>query len=65
MKESDIVAEAGNYWVYKDKRGYHVMRPYHAVASITDSSYPLTNDGKSIALARMNYLYNRGGTHNV
>ena len=27
MKESDIVAEAGNYWVYKDKRGYHVMRP--------------------------------------
>lgn len=58
MRESDIKHEAGPYWVAKDRGAYVV---YHAgiTHSVSDSAYPLTNDGLSLATARCDYLERR------
>lgn len=58
MKESDIVHERGDFWVFKDKKGYHVMKA-GITHSTSDSSYTLDENGLSVAKARCNYLDNR------
>ena len=54
-RERDIVYENGDFWVCSADRQYTVYKtgPTHSTA---DSSYPLTPAGKSIALARCDYL---------
>lgn len=59
MRESDIVHEAGNYWVCREPRAYTVYcaNPLHY--SVADSSYRKDADGLSLAIARCNYLAKR------
>lgn len=54
LKEKDIVHENGDYWVLRDKEGYHVMKigPTH---SVVDSCY----SSEDLAKARCDYLANR------
>lgn len=58
MKESNIILEAGDYWVCDLDNQYTVYKNTitHAQA---DSSYPLNKDGLSLAKARCMYLYNQ------
>ncbi len=58
MKESDIVHEAGPYWVARQKGAYVV---FHAGAthSVSDSAYLPDADGLSLAIARCDYLAKR------
>jgi hypothetical protein len=60
MKESDIAYEVGRFWVYKDVKrcGYTVFEA-GAAYSTSDSTYPLTVDGLTLAKARVDYLFNR------
>jgi hypothetical protein len=58
MKEKDIMHEIGNYWVGREKDCYTVFE-IGATCSTSDSSYPKTSDGLSIAIARCNYLSSR------
>ena len=58
MRESDIIFEAGNVWVGRVDGTYTVFR-CGVTHSTPDSSYPLTADGQSIAIARAKYLANR------
>lgn len=58
MRESDILHEAGDYWVSKEKAGYTVWRN-GATHAVSDSTYAKTTDGLSIAVARCNYLASR------
>ena len=62
IKETDIAYETadGAAWVLRDKRlnRYTVFRSGH-IASKSDSSYPLDDDGLSIAKARADYLSRR------
>ena len=65
LRESDIAHESGRYWVWdrRDKApAYVVMRPHGSTASETDSAYPRTPDGLSIAKARADYLARRAAT---
>lgn len=67
MREEDIIHERdGGFWVGREKARtlygntirsarYTVFRPY-GTASISDSSYEATADGKSLAVARCDYL---------
>lgn len=56
-KIEDIIHENGKFWVLRDKTGYHVMHT-GVTHSVSESSYELTDDGKSIAIARCDYLAN-------
>ena len=56
MKESDIIHEAGRYWVCKVQNTYTVYRS-GITHSTSDSSYRQDPDGLSIAVARANYLH--------
>lgn len=59
MKESDIKYEKGDYWVAAvDKKQYTVYKS-GITHSTSDSSYPFTDDGLSLAIARCNYLAKR------
>jgi hypothetical protein len=60
-RESDIAHENGAFWVLKDraKKCYTVFRPNSPHASESDSSYPLTENGLSLAIARADYLAKR------
>lgn len=60
MKESEILYEAGDYWVFdnKKKNRYTVFKSGITV-SVSDSSYTRDADGLSIAIARVNYLNSR------
>lgn len=58
MRESDIVHEAGAYWVLRKKASYVVCRNV-GTHSTTDSAYPKTVDGLSLAIARCDYLAGR------
>lgn len=60
-KESQIVYEAGSYWVCDDRDAYTVFRNGN-VCSTSDSSYAHDDDGLSIAIARCNYLARREAT---
>lgn len=59
MRESDIIHENGEFWVYRTRGAYEVMRPHQAGCSITDSAYEKNPDGLSIAIARCDYLAKR------
>ena len=54
-KESDIIHEAGDFWVLRNTKGYHVMQNV-GTHSESDSSYSKDNDGLSNAVARCDYL---------
>jgi hypothetical protein len=60
MRESQIVAESvcGSYWIADADNQYTVYRN-GATHARADSSYPRTDDGLSIAKARMDYLGKR------
>lgn len=56
-KESDIAYENGNAWVLTDKKKQQYTVFISGVThSESDSAYPLTDDGLSIAKARADYL---------
>ena len=55
IRESDIKHESGTHWVLDDKKCYMVLR-VGLTHSTSDSAYPRTPDGLSIAIARCNYL---------
>ena len=55
IRESDIKHENGVCWVLDDKKSYIVLR-VGLTHSTSDSAYPRTPDGLSIAIARCNYL---------
>lgn len=54
-RERDIKHEAGSYWVLDTGKAYAVM-VQGVTYSTSDSAYPRTPDGLSIAVARCNYL---------
>lgn len=60
MTEADIMCDDRSFWVYRDRinKAYTVYRNMitHAQA---DSSYPMTSDGLSLAIARCHYLSTR------
>src|SRR5665213_3059251 len=58
MRESDIVHECKDFWVSADRQAYVVWR-IGVTHSISDSAYPKTEDGLTIAKARCNYLQSR------
>jgi len=55
IRESDIKHEAGKYWVLSTRDAYTVLQT-GLMHSTSDSAYPHTPDGLSIAIARCNYL---------
>lgn len=60
-KAADIMHENGNYWVCRDKRQkMYIVFKTSVTHSVSDSAYPLTEDGLSIAIARCNYMANKG-----
>lgn len=60
MRESDIVYEAGPYWVARD-RDYNCYTVYKTgvTHSKADCGFPLDNDGLSLAICRAKYLASR------
>lgn len=61
MRESDIMHEAGNYWVARQK-GAYVVYKIGVTHSTSDSAYAKTADGLSIAIARCDYLAGRASS---
>lgn len=55
MRESEIVYEGRFAWVCRERDRYTVYR-IGATHSVSDSAYPKTDDGLTIALARAKYL---------
>lgn len=58
MIEQDIMYEVGNYWIGRQRNSYTVYRT-GITSSVSDSHYARTDDGLSIAMARVNYLSGR------
>lgn len=58
MREEDIIHEAGDYWVGRERNSYTVFKNV-GTYSVSDSAYAKTEDGKSIAIARCEYLAKR------
>jgi hypothetical protein len=59
-KVKDIAHETGTTWVLKNtKQGCYTVFIIGTSVSTSDSAYPLTDDGLSIAIARANYLAKR------
>ena len=66
MKESDIVIELEHSWVAKTGAGKnrsYVVYEKTLTHSITDSAYPFDDAGKSLAIARAEYLNKRIDTN--
>lgn len=60
MKEDDIVYEVGRFWVYRDiKCACYTVYRAGITHSTSDSSYAFTEDGLSLAKARVDYLARR------
>lgn len=57
MTERDIIHERGEFWVGRTRSpaSFTVYRSASLV-SIPDSSYPADDGGKSLAIARCDYL---------
>ena len=55
MKEEDILHELGSYWVGRERNSYTVYKN-QVTHAVSDSAYPKTADGLSIAIARCDYL---------
>jgi hypothetical protein len=53
--EKDIVHENGTFWVLREAKRYLVMKN-GATHSVSDSAYPRTVSGLSVAIARCDYL---------
>lgn len=59
MRENDIIAEEGSFWIYSQKnKAYHVMK-IGATASSSIASFPFNPDGLSLAEAYFNYQVKR------
>ena len=58
IKEKQIVHENGIFWVFEDAVQYTVYKN-GITHSISDGSYEKNEDGKTIAIARCNYLSKR------
>ena len=58
LSEKDIVHDRLTHWVLKADNQYTVYKT-GLTHSESDSSYPLTQDGLSLAIARCNYLAKR------
>lgn len=62
-KESDIVHEAGRFWVLREaRRGRYTVFVTGVTHSASDSAYALTPDGLSLAIARCDYLHRNDAT---
>lgn len=60
MKMSEILHERGSYWILKDiKNKCYTVFKSGITHSVSDSAYPLDDDGLSIAKARVDYLARR------
>ncbi len=59
IRESQIIHEKGDYWVL-DADGQYTVYRNGATHSTADSSYRRDNDGRSIAIARCDYLGRKG-----
>lgn len=60
MTEADIMYEKGSYWVGRDKAPKaYVVYKIGLTHSTSDSAYPMTDDGLSIAICRCKYLAKR------
>lgn len=58
--EDDIAHENGSVWVLQDQEhGCYTVYVAGNMVSVSDSSYPLTEDGRSLAVARTDYLAQR------
>jgi hypothetical protein len=55
IKESQILLDLGSHWVCDNRTDYTVYIT-GITHSTSDSSYPKTEDGLSIAIARCKYL---------
>jgi hypothetical protein len=55
MTEANIMYDGGSHWVCRNKCDYTVYK-VGLTHSVADSSYALTSDGLSIAIARCKYL---------
>ena len=58
IREEDIVHEAGDYWVARERAAYTVYRN-RVTHATSDSTYAKTPAGLSIAVARCDYLAGR------
>jgi len=59
-KESNIVHDRQTHWVCRDKaHSRYTVYVVGVTHSVSDSSYPLTEGGRSIAIARCDYLAKR------
>lgn len=54
-----IIHENDDYWVKRERKAYTVYKNGLTHAT-SDSAYAKTDDGRSLAIARCNYLANRG-----
>lgn len=60
MNERDVIHEAGPFWVGRTSApASFTVYEVRGVASYPDSSYPANDTGKSIAIARCEYLARR------
>lgn len=60
VREEDIEYERGDFWVHRDRaRALYTVYRAGATHSTSDSSYKLTPDGRTLAVARANYLARR------
>lgn len=62
VKETDIVYETknGKAWILIDKKNAcYIVFESGLTHSVSDSAYPLNDDGLSIAKVRANYLSNK------
>lgn len=60
MKVKDIVHENKNFWVYRDKKHkMYVVFKNTLTHSVSDSAFPLSDNGLSLAIARCDYLQGR------
>lgn len=56
----NIKHENGKFWVYEDKKvGCYTVFKNGITHATSDSSYPLTDDGYTLAVARCDYLASR------
>ena len=63
MTERDIIHDTGRAWVYQDRQNARYTVFLSGLThSTSDSAYPLTPDGLSIAKARADYLNRKAST---
>lgn len=65
LKEKDIAHENGDFWVWRNvKSSCYAVMVTGATCSQSESAYPLDDDGKSLAIARCDYLAKRKAAKN-